>query len=162
MSNETNEGIIIKGGVSELHFNNFGMFPITIPVEEIKIQGGVSNKSQGYYIPTMKGFWIMVGNSGDVRHSPRIKVSSRNVNFKDHDKYNSYSYDNGEIQVIRGRNAGIKKKDEKEIEEFLLRNFEDVILNSNSTKQDKRIDDQELYSRILKRESEFYRKENNI
>lgn len=47
MSNETNEGIIIKGGVSELHFNSFGMFPITIPVEEIKIQGGVSNKSQG-------------------------------------------------------------------------------------------------------------------
>lgn len=46
MSNETNEGIIIKGGAS--------------------------NKSQGYYIPTMKGFWIMVGTSGDVRHSPRI------------------------------------------------------------------------------------------
>lgn len=157
MNNENNEGIIIEGGVTEITFNEHGFFPIIKPIEEVKIQGGiVRREGNKYCIPTMKGLWIMVGNSGDMQHAPRIKVSNRNVNFKNHSMYNSYSYDNGELQVIRGSNSGVTKKDDKRIEEFFLRNVDDIILNSNSTKLNERIDDLELYDRIAKREIAFY------
>lgn len=162
MNNENNGGIIIEGGITEITFNEKGMFPVTVPIEEIKIEGGAkSRKPNKYTIPTMSGLWIMVGNSEGMKHGPRIKVSRKKADFRNHNDYNSYNLNNEEMQIKKGKNSGITKKDEIEIKSFLERNIDDIILNSNSTKKSERIDDSELYERIYRREVELYKERKN-
>lgn len=161
MNNENNEEIIIEGGITEITFNEKGMFPVTIPIEEIKVYGNKMDKNHG--IPTMNGFIIFIGSDAQSRHGGRIKVmrsNTRNKDFKNHDYYDEFYYANGQVERIdppKTSKTNFNKKELEKIKEFFMRNQNDILLNSNKTPYSERIDDNELFSRIFNTEMEFYK-----
>lgn len=161
MNNENNEGIIIEGGITEITFNEKGMFPVTIPIEEIKVYG--NNVTKNYGIPTMNGFIIFIGNDAHSKHGGRIKVmrsTDKNKDFRDHQLYDEFYYKNGKVErvpPVKNSKTRFSKKELKQIEEFFIRNKNDILLNSNNTPSNKRIDDNELFIRVFNTEMEFYK-----
>lgn len=161
MSNENNEGIIIEGGITEITFNKHGMFPITVPVQEIKVYGNNVTKEHG--IPTMDGFIIFIGMNAQTKHGGRIKVmrsSENDKRFRDHKLYDEFYYKDGEVKresSDKSSKTKFSKKELKQIEDFFIRNKTDILLNSNNTPSSKRISDDELFNRIFKTEMEYYK-----
>lgn len=159
MNNENNEGIIIEGGVETTWVRvTENSFPVELPVDlvnELTIVGG--KNSGNYHIPTMKGLYIFIGSLTGAKHQGRIKVTRNHRSIKSGD-YTSFYYDDGEVQAKSYKNGGdLTSKDIKKTKEFYLRNIESINMNSNSMKQNERIDDNELYNRIYTTELEYYK-----
>lgn len=166
MSNENNEGIIIKGGVDYTNISIIGnSFPIEIPVElvdEMTIKGGVADLSN-HSIPTMDGYSIYIGVNAQSNHGGRIKVARSggpNKNFRNHDYYDEFYYAKGKLQrKDNGKTSKTRfsKKEIRQIEEFFMRNIDVINMNSNITKQKERIDDEELFRRMYQTELAYYK-----
>ena len=119
------------------------------------IVGGTN--SGNYHIPTMKGLYIFIGALTGAKHQGRIKVTRNARTIKSGD-YTSFYYDDGEVKTKSYKNGGdLTSKDIKKTKEFYMRNIESINMNSNSMKQNKRIDDNELYSKIYNTEMEYYK-----
>ena len=163
MNNQNNEGIIIEGGVETTWVRaTENSFPVELPVDLVN-ELTIGEKSDKHNIPTMKGFLIFIGMDAQTGHSGRIKVARSNIKpklFRDHKYYDEFYYYKGEIQrKDSGKDSKTKfsKKEIRQIEEFYMRNIDNINLNSNSTKEEKRIDDEELYKRIYQTELSYYK-----